>query len=74
LKSRQVGPRSCVVNEEFAENVRIRTTLVNFLPGLVAPRVVVFVTELGQQTHCTIYFLIIHFLVHYFVYFMILEH
>jgi len=25
---------------------------VDFLPGLVAPRVGVLVTELGQQTHC----------------------
>jgi len=40
------------VNEEFAERYRIRTTLVDFLPGLVAPRVGVFVTELGQQTRC----------------------
>jgi hypothetical protein len=38
LKSIQVGPRSRVVNEEFAEKLRIRTTLVDFLPGLVAPR------------------------------------
>jgi len=39
LKSRRVGPRSCVVNKVFVENIRIRTTLVDFLPGLVAPRV-----------------------------------
>ena len=39
MKSRRVGPRSCVVNEDFAENIIIRTTLVDFLPGLVAPRV-----------------------------------
>jgi hypothetical protein len=39
LKSIQVGPRSRVVNEEFAEKHRIRTTLVDFLLGLVAPRV-----------------------------------
>jgi len=36
---------------------------VDFLPGLVAPRVGVFVTELGQQTHCVFfYFLVIYFL------------
>jgi len=39
LKSIQVGPRSRVVNDEFAERLRIRTTLVDFLLGLVAPRV-----------------------------------
>lgn len=62
MKSRRVGPRSCIVNEEFAENIRIRTTLVDFLPGLVSPRVGVFVTELAQQTHCVFYFLVIYFL------------
>jgi len=39
LKSIRVGPRSRVVNEEFAEKLRIRTSLVDFLPGLVASRV-----------------------------------
>ena len=39
LKSIQVGPRSRVVNEEFAEKLRIKTTLVDFLPSLVASRV-----------------------------------
>jgi len=39
LKSIQVGPRSRVVNGEFAEKLRIRTTLVDFFPGLIAPRV-----------------------------------
>ncbi len=39
MKSIRVGPRSRVVNEEFAEKIRIRTTLVDFLPGLVASRV-----------------------------------
>jgi len=38
----------------------------DFLPGLVAPRFGVFVTELGQQTHCVLYFLVIYFLVFYF--------
>jgi hypothetical protein len=37
LKSIRVGPRSRVVNEEFADKHRIRTTLVDFLLGLVAP-------------------------------------
>jgi len=35
----RVGHRSRVVNEEFAVKLRIRTTLVDFLPGLVASRV-----------------------------------
>jgi len=39
LKSIRVCPRSRVVNEEFAEKLRIRSTLVNFLPDLVASRV-----------------------------------
>jgi hypothetical protein len=39
---------------------------VDFLPDLVAPRVGVFVTELGQQTHCVLYFLVIYFLDFYF--------
>jgi len=39
---------------------------VDFVPGLVASRVGVFVTELGQQTHCVLYFLVINFLVFYF--------
>jgi len=46
----------------------------NFLPGLVAPKVGVFVTELGQQTHCVFYFLVIYFLVFIFVYRMMLKH
>jgi len=61
LKSIWVGPRSRVVNEEFADKLRIRTTLVDFLPGLVAPIVGVFVTELSQQTHCVLYFLVFYF-------------
>jgi len=39
LKSIRVGPRSRVVNEEFADKLRIRTTLVDCLPDLVAPYV-----------------------------------
>jgi len=35
---------------------------VDFLPGLVAPRVGVFVTELGQQTNCVLYFLVFIFI------------
>jgi len=35
-------------------------------PGLVAPRVGVFVTELGQQTHYVLYFLVIYFSCFYF--------
>ena len=46
----------------------------DFLPGLVAPEVGVFVTELGQQTLCVIYFLVIYFPACYFVYRMMLEH
>jgi len=34
---------------------------VDFLPGLVAPKVGVFVTELDQQTDCVLYFLVIYF-------------
>jgi len=41
---------------------------VDFLPGLVAPRVGVFVTELGQQTHCVLYFRVIYFFVFISVY------
>ena len=33
-----------------------------------------FVTELGQQTQCAFYFLVIYFLVFIFVYFMMLAH
>jgi len=40
----------------------MRTTLVDFLPALVASRVGVFVTELGQQTHCVLYFPVVYFL------------
>jgi len=47
---------------------------VNFLPGLVASIVGVFVTELGQQTYCVFYFLAIYFLVFISVYAMMLEH
>ena len=39
LKSIWVGLRSRVVNEEFVVKLRIRTTLVDFLLGLVASRV-----------------------------------
>jgi len=39
---------------------------VDFLPGLVAPRVGVFVIELGQPTHCVLYFLVVYFLIFYF--------
>jgi len=39
---------------------------VDFLPGLVAPRVGVFVTELGQQNLCVLYFLLIYFSCFYF--------
>jgi len=39
LKSIRVGPRSIVVKDEFAVKLRIRTTLVDFLPGLVVSRV-----------------------------------
>ena len=46
----------------------------DFLPGLVALRVGVFVTELGQQTHYVLYFLVIYFLVFISVYFVMLEH
>ena len=46
----------------------------DFLPGLVTPRVGVFVTELGQQTLCVLYFLVVYFLVFISVYFVMLEH
>ena len=46
----------------------------DFLHGLVAPRVRVFVTELGQQTPCVLYFLVISFLVVISVYLVMLEH
>ena len=46
----------------------------DFLPGLVAPRVGVFVTELGQQTHCVLYFIVIYFLVFISAYYVMLEH
>jgi len=39
---------------------------VDFLPGLVASTLGVFVTEVGQQTHCVLYFLVVYFLVFYF--------
>jgi len=39
LKSIRVGPKVFSANEEFAESYRIRTTLVDFLPRLVAFRV-----------------------------------
>jgi len=54
------------VNEEFAESYRIRTTLVDFRLDLVASRVGVFVTELGQQTHYVLYFLVVYFSCFYF--------
>ena len=40
----------------------------DFVPGLVASRVGVFVTELGQQTLRVLYFLVIYFLVFISVY------
>ena len=46
----------------------------DFLPGLVAPRVGVIVPELGQQTHCVLYFPVIYFLVFISVYSVILKH
>jgi len=52
----------------------MRTTLVDFLPGLVAPRVGVFVTELGQQTHRVLYFLVVYFLVFIYAYRTMLKH
>jgi len=39
---------------------------VDFLPGLEASRVAVFVTELGQQTHCVLYFPVVYFSCFYF--------
>ena len=39
MKSIRVGHKYRVVNEEFAEKLIIRTTLVDFLPGLVVSRV-----------------------------------
>jgi len=39
---------------------------VDFLPGVVASRVGVFVTKLGQQTHCVLYFPIVYFSCFYF--------
>jgi len=74
LKSIREGPRSRVVNEEFAEKLRIMTTLVDFLPGLVASRVGVFVTKLGQQTHCVLYFPVVYFLVFIAVYRTMFKH
>jgi len=73
LKSRRVGPRSCVGNE-VTENIRIMTTLVDFLLGLVAPRGGVFDTELGQQTHCVLYFLVFYFPTFYLFICLMLEH
>ena len=46
----------------------------NFLPGLIASRVGVFVTELGQQTHCILYFFAIYFHIFIFAYYVMLEH
>jgi len=46
----------------------------DFLPGLVAPRVGVFVTELGQQTHYVLYFLVFYFSAFYLFICMMLEH
>jgi len=37
----------------------------NFLPSLVALIVGVFATELGQQTLCAFYFLVIYFLTYF---------
>jgi len=47
---------------------------VDFLPGLVAPRVGVLVTELGEQTHCVLYFLVIYFVVFISAYRTMLKH
>ena len=46
----------------------------DFLHGMVAPRVGVFVIELGKQTHCVLYFLVIYFLVFISVYYVMLKH
>jgi hypothetical protein len=46
----------------------------DFLLGLVAPRVGVFVTELGQQTLCAFYFLFIYFLAYFMFVSIMLEH
>jgi len=46
----------------------------DFLPGLVALRVGVFVIELGQQTLCVLYFLVIYFLDFISVYYVMLKH
>jgi len=47
---------------------------VDFLPGLVASRVGVFVTELGQQTQCVFDFPVIYFLVFIYVYRTMFKH
>jgi len=47
---------------------------VDFLHGLVASKVGVFVTELGQQTHCVFYFLVVYFLVFISTYRTMLKH
>jgi len=47
---------------------------VDFLPGLEASRVGVFVTELRQQTDCIFYFLVVYFLVFIVAYRTMLKH
>jgi len=47
---------------------------VDFLLGLIASRVGVVVTELGQQTHCVLYFLVVYFLVFLSAYRTMLKH
>jgi len=38
----------------------------DLLPGLAASSVGVFVTELGQKTHCVLYFPVVYFSCFYF--------
>jgi len=47
---------------------------VDFLLVLVASRVSVFVTKLGQQTHCVLYFPVVYFLVFISAYRTMLKH
>ena len=46
----------------------------DFFPGFVATKVGVFVTELGQQTHCVLYFLVIYYSAFYLFICTMLEH
>ena len=46
----------------------------DFLPDLVARIVGVFVIELGQQTLCAFYFLVIYFIAYFMFVSMMLEH